>query len=169
MGVWFLLYSILLPHYRIIKKWRILHASIHITVLFPETREHLCIFPQSFSLLITHLTPRGGVPFETRLKVAGHSGWWPGGHGPAVKRSQGSLIPHVEALDFSWFNATFTILGALRKDEDCHSSFIHPVVVSRLRRLDSLCALKGFHYLSQRFPWYKLSGWWMSSMNKQLL
>lgn len=48
-----------------------------------------------------HLTPGGGVPVETRLKVTGYLGLGPGGHGPAVERSQGSLIPHVETLDLA--------------------------------------------------------------------
>lgn len=54
-----------------------------------------------FILLITHLTPGGGVPVETRLKITRHLCLWPGGHGSAVKRSKGPLIPHVKTLDFS--------------------------------------------------------------------
>lgn len=70
----------------------------------------------SLLLLIAHLTPGGGVPVETRPMITGHLGQWPGGHGSAVKRSQGPLISHVETLDLSWFSAAFTILWALKKD-----------------------------------------------------
>ena len=61
----------------------------------------------------THLTPGGGVPVETGLNVTGYLGLRPGGHGPAVERSEGPLIPHVKTLDLSGFNAAFTVLGAL--------------------------------------------------------
>lgn len=57
------------------------------------------MFAHYFAL--THLTPGGGVPVQTRQKVAGQLGLWPGGDGSAVKRSQGPLVPHVETLDLS--------------------------------------------------------------------
>lgn len=119
-------------------KWRFLHAAccqIHISMLYflslypiqkPEnTTLHIFHYVFHFSLHITHLTPGGRVPVQTWLKVTGHLGSWPGGYGPAVERTQGSLIPHVKTLDLSWFNATLTILGALERRcgrNDCYSN-----------------------------------------------
>lgn len=91
----------------------------HISSLsYSEPRENTSAFflNSLITLLFTHLTPGGGVPVETWLKVTGRLGLRPGGHGPAVERSQGPLIPHVKTLDLSWFNAAFAILRALGED-----------------------------------------------------
>lgn len=95
-----------------------IHISISMSFCSIQRPQNV---PEDFSqplfiLSITHLTPGGGVPVETWLKITRHLCLWPGGHGSAVKRSKGPLIPHVKTLDLSWFNATCTILGALGKD-----------------------------------------------------
>lgn len=73
------------------------------TLFHPRTREFTVHLPHHplIMLLMSHLPPGGRVPVQTWLKVTGHLGWRPGGHGSAVKRSQGSLVPHVKTLDLS--------------------------------------------------------------------
>lgn len=59
------------------------------TLSYSESREDTSAFSRVSLIILrmTHLTPGGGVPVETRLKVTGHLALWPGGHGPAVERS----------------------------------------------------------------------------------
>lgn len=87
---------------------------------FIVLRNFICVYRTAFNhkvtnplFYITDLTPGGGVPFKTWLKVTGHRCLGPGGHGSAVERSKGSLVPQVKALNLPQFNAAFTILGAL--------------------------------------------------------
>lgn len=110
-----------------------------LSLFYSDTKKHTTAFfhhLSHYSSHTAHLTPGGGVPVETRLKVTGHLGQRPGGHGPAVEGSQGPLIPHVKTLNLSWFNTTFTILGALRKDKEWlifirMSHYFHQVAMSQ--------------------------------------